>query len=233
MQKTISIEGMHCEACVEKVTKALQSVRGVSDVHVSLPNKQAEMTINDKVTDQQLATAVEKTGYKVVEKSPSALSEKLRTYRPIIAIFLSLILLVIFLQMRQGYFDLMSAMRVFMGGFFLIFGAFKLVNIPGFAQTYASYDVIAKKIPQYGYVYPFIELGLGVAHLTGYKPFETNVTTLVVMGISSVGVIQALAAKRTIQCACLGTFFKLPMSSVTLFEDLLMVAMSIVMLFIM
>ena len=92
--------------------------------------------------------------------------------------------------------------------------------------NYGSYDIVAAKWPLYGYLYPFIELGLGVAYLTHAAPFATNAVTLIVMGASAVGVVKALVAKRKIQCACLGTVFNLPMSRVTLIEDGLMIAMS-------
>ena len=38
--------------------------------------------------------------------------------------------------------------------------------------------------------------------------------------------VKSLLQRRKIQCACLGTVFNLPMSYVTLTEDLLMVAMA-------
>jgi hypothetical protein len=43
-------------------------------------------------------------------------------------------------------------------------------------------------------------------------------------------VILAVANKQKIRCACLGTGFNLPMTTVTIIEDLLMVAMSAYML---
>ncbi|RYZ78221.1 MAG: heavy-metal-associated domain-containing protein, partial [Proteobacteria bacterium] len=44
------------------------------------------------------------------------------------------------------------------------------------------------------------------------------------------GVLQSVLNKRKIQCACLGAVFNLPMSTVTIIEDGLMIAMSAVML---
>ncbi|VTS10483.1 Uncharacterized protein OS=Fibrella aestuarina BUZ 2 GN=FAES_2978 PE=4 SV=1 [Gemmata obscuriglobus UQM 2246] len=125
----------------------------------------------------------------------------------------------------------MRAMGRFMAGFFLVFSFFKLLNLRAFADAYAGYDVVAAKWYGYGYVYPFIELGLGVAYLGHFAPLATNVVTLVVMGVSTVGVVKALAARRKIRCACLGTVFNLPMSAVTLVEDVLMVGMAVAMLF--
>jgi hypothetical protein len=122
-------------------------------------------------------------------------------------------------------------MNTFMASFFLVFSFFKLLNLKGFAESYAMYDVLAIRVPAYGYVYPFIELALGLAFLTGFNPMATNWATIVVMGFSSIGVIQSVVSKKKIQCACLGAVFNLPMSTVTIIEDLLMVAMAIFMLF--
>ena len=124
----------------------------------------------------------------------------------------------------------MRAMGHFMAGFFLVFSFFKLLDLRAFADAYSTYDIVAAKWPVYGFVYPFIELALGAAYLGHFAPIATNAVTLAVMGVSSVGVVKALLAKRKIRCACLGTVFNLPMSVVTLVEDGLMLAMAAVML---
>ncbi len=117
-------------------------------------------------------------------------------------------------------------MRYFMAGFFLVFSFFKMLNLKAFAQSYAMYDVVARRFPAWGYVYAFIELGLGLAYLTGFEPMLTNGITFVVMSVSLVGVLISVLNKQKIQCACLGAVFNLPMSTVTIVEDALMIAMS-------
>lgn len=117
-----------------------------------------------------------------------------------------------------------------MAGFFLVFSFFKLLNLKGFAESYAMYDIIAKRWSGWGYVYAFIELLLGLAFLSGFNPLLTNAVTLVVMSVSIVGVLQSVLNKRKIKCACLGDVFNLPMSTITIIEDALMIVMSAVML---
>ncbi|MFT5641605.1 MAG: hypothetical protein ACI9A7_001710 [Cyclobacteriaceae bacterium] len=121
-------------------------------------------------------------------------------------------------------------MRHFMAGFFLVFSFFKLLNISGFASSYKMYDIIAVKFPAWGYIYPFVELGLGIAYLINFNPTLTNWLTIIILGISSIGVIESNINKRKIKCACLGDVFNLPMSTVTIIEDLTMVAMAVLML---
>jgi len=150
-----------------------------------------------------------------------------KTYYPLILIFGYLVMGVGVMQINADHLSAMQAMNHFMGGFFIVFSFFKLLDLKGFAEGYSTYDIVAKKFYSYGYIYPFIELALGLAYLSEIAPVYNNAVTILVMSISSIGVIQSLLKKNKIQCACLGTVFKLPMTQVTLFEDLLMVGMAI------
>ena len=94
------------------------------------------------------------------------------------------------------------------------------------------YDVVAGKWKFWGFIYPFIELVLGLLYLINLFPFETNLATAIILGVSSVGVIKSNLDKKKIKCACLGDVFNLPMSTVTIIEDLTMVVMAITMLLI-
>lgn len=235
------ISGMTCSNCVSKVQKTLSQINGVENVKVTLNPPQAEINMNNHVDLSEMKTALNKIGdYKIEEQGSTinpdnnATSEEIstfKTYKPLIIVFLYILLGVIILQTNFGKIDWMEAMNNFMGGFFLIFSFFKMLDLKSFAYSYSSYDVIAKKWLGFGYIYPFIELTLGILFLLKAFLIFTSIATLLVMGISSIGIIQSIMQKRKIQCACLGTVFNLPMSTVTLIEDLLMVVMAAVMLF--
>jgi hypothetical protein len=79
----------------------------------------------------------------------------------------------------------------------------------------------------------FVELALGLAYAANFQPIVTSYITLLVMAVSIVGVLQSVLNKRKIKCACLGAVFNLPMSTITIIEDALMIAMSVAMLFLM
>jgi hypothetical protein len=81
----------------------------------------------------------------------------------------------------------------------------------------------------WGYVYAFIELTLGLAYLFHINPLVTNAVTFIVMSVSIIGVLKSVFNKRKIKCACLGAVFNLPMSTVTIIEDALMIVMSAIM----
>ncbi|GFO81995.1 MAG: hypothetical protein A49_16220 [Methyloceanibacter sp.] len=123
-------------------------------------------------------------------------------------------------------FSIASLMMHFMGGFFIVFSFFKFLDLRGFADAYRSYDILARAVPPWGLVYPFVELGLGVAYLAGWFPTATNVVTLIAMLVGAIGVLRALLRKSAIRCACLGTVLNLPMTKVTLVEDVGMAVMA-------
>ena len=154
----------------------------------------------------------------------------IKTFLPLIFIFSFIILITLIHQLYYGW-NMQEGMRIFMAAFFLVFGSFKVINLAGFAQAYSMYDLIAKKYFFYGYIYPFIELLLGFAYLFKYNLFITNIITIVLMLISAVGVFNELKKGAHITCACLGVVFKVPMTYVTLAEDLIMALMAAIMLF--
>jgi YHS domain-containing protein len=152
------------------------------------------------------------------------------TYYPLILIFIYLLGIITLVAWRTENFSVTTLMNHFMGGFFIVFSFFKILDIKGFAESYQSYDILAKRSITYARIYPFIELGLGAAYIANIFPFITNCLTLLVMGVSSIGVIQSVTRKQKIKCVCLGTMFNLPMSTVTLLEDLLMFFMALAMI---
>ncbi len=243
MTKTFRLKtNLNCQACVAAVKPHLDAERAIIrwEVDTTVPDKILTVEGED-VSEEAVAAAVRRAGFQVIGKAPPAAAnidhEEPRadgnpvTYYPLILLIAFLIGIVSLVELRAGSFDWERAMQNFMGGFFVIFSFFKLLDIKGFADSYQMYDVVARKVPAYGYVYPFVELLLGIAYIIGFQPFATNLVTVVVMSVSSIGVIQSLLVKKKIRCACLGTVFNLPMSTVTLVEDGAMIAMSVAMLF--
>ncbi len=252
---TYPLTGLHCGACIRRVSEALQP--HAAQVQVTLSPMQAVLT--DVRSDlAQLQAAVSAAGAYTLLAAPS-LEQKvpvagikyaqsaiksivedqqtsfLQTYRPLLLIIAYILAGSILIQLGQhaGHDMSMAAsisahetMRYFMAGFFLTFSFFKLLDIRAFADAYAGYDLLAARWHGWGLMYPFIELALGFAYLANFSPLLTNWVTLIVMGFSAIGVIRAVLNKTKIRCACLGTVFQLPMSTVTIIEDVGMVLMA-------
>lgn len=242
MTHTYNITGMTCTGCQFKVQGLLAKVPGVTNVDINLEKGTGNVTMDHHVDTSELKAALaaypkyvltEAETHHAPVASPFSDTEEKRsfvqTYKPVLLIFAYIMALSVLITATNGG-DWMMGMRIFMGGFFLIFSFFKMLDISSFADSYAMYDVVAKKIRAWGYIYVFVELGLGIAYAINFAPFITNLITLAVMVVSILGVLQSVFNKRTIKCACLGSVFNLPMSTITIIEDGLMIAMSAVML---
>lgn len=225
---------MTCGGCEAKVKGNLLMVPNITSAEVSKDNQSATITMDRHVG---LSTLQQSLGekYKISAHEHHEVTEQakswLSTYKPILLIFGYITAIAFIVGTSHGNFHWMAAMNTFMAGFFLTFSFFKLLDLKGFAESYAMYDLLAKRLPSWGYVYAFIELGLGLAYATGFQPLLTNIIAFVVMSVSIAGVLGSVLNKRKIRCACLGTVFSLPMTTVTIIEDALMILMSAGMIF--
>jgi hypothetical protein len=133
-------------------------------------------------------------------------------------------------QISYPEWNWLSWMHDFMGFFLVVFSMFKLFDLEGFADGFQMYDLLAKPVRAYAYLYPFIELALGLGYLAHWQPKVIYSATIIVMAFGALGVIRALTKRLDIECACLGTVLRVPLSTVALTEDLGMALMAAVML---
>ena len=231
-----SITGMHCKSCVSKTESALRSVPGVESAHVTLNPPEATIETSRPVTTEVLNEAVRAAGNfrlsDIANASPNQAGESQpkKSLYPLFLIVGYIAGAVAVFMFAAGHPSWHEAMRLFMAGFFLVFSFFKFLDLRGFAETYQTYDIAARAWPAWAFIYPFAELALGVSYLAELNPLATNVATLALMLIGAAGVFRAILNKKAIRRACLGTALILPLTTITLVEDLGMAAMASVML---
>ena len=233
MTHTYNLTGMTCTSCEAKVKSALLSIAHVKAAEVSKENSTVTITTGKHIDLAAFQSVLDKK-YQISNLELLETEEEKRswfaTYKPVLLIFLYIFSVTALIEFMADSFSLFRWMRHFMAGFFLTFSFFKFLNLKGFKDSYMMYDIIARKFPVWGYVYAFTELALGIAFLVGFDLIVTNSVTFIVMSVSIIGVLQTVLNKKTIQCACLGDVFNLPMSTVTIIEDGLMMLMSLGML---
>lgn len=226
---------LNCGSCVASVAPHLNAEPSIRRWSVDTQDPRKTLAIEgDDVSAATVERLVAAAGFQVLGPIQSAgiAAEPERgpwqTYYPLLLVGAFLIGFVAYLEWLGGSFESLRAMQNFMGGFFVVFAFFKLLDVRGFAAAFQTYDLAARWFPAYAFAYPGIELALGIAYLTRFGPTLTNAVALIVMALGLVGVTQTLLTKRRIQCACLGTVFQLPMSKVTFVEDFSMAAMALV-----
>ena len=230
---TFRVEGVTCQNCVNSIGAKIAPQ--VDSLSISLDNKIAEV-VGDDLTLVQLNQMLEGTRYRFVDVDGThavgdlVLSSWFETYRPLLLIVAFILGSSLLVQLPLEGISVHETMRYFMAGFFLVFSFFKLLDLTAFASAYANYDWIAQRWRGWGFVYPFAELTLGACYLSNVGGQSLHVVTFVLMSFSAIGVIQSVLNKTRIRCACLGTVFQLPMSTITIVEDLGMALMALLML---
>jgi len=220
---------MHCTACVNKIQTALSSVEGVYKVDVDLASKSA--TITGTAHPDVLIQAVKDVDYESTifdspeEKPKTKTVSQIQELFPLFLIFFYITVFSIIINRTN--FQLDSFMYDFMGLFYIVFSFFKFLDYKNFPSSFSMYDPIAKTFPFYGWMYPFIETILGLLFLLRIQLFISLCVTITILGITTVGVTRSLMNKSNIQCACLGTALKLPMTKATFIENFIMIIMAV------
>lgn len=217
--QTYYIKGVYCNKCIQKI----RDVVGDSFRIIDLQKITGRFTISSSVSFDEIKTKIDgiTTGTFSLQKTPPYLyivEQIAKKYWPI---FTGLLLSLFFALVLPG-----STSANFMGCYFIIFGVLKIITLKGFVSMYRQYDVLAQHSKIFATLYPFVELGLGVSYFIIPHSFVLNSIVFVLMLIKAYGVGKVLVKKETVQCACLGARFSVPISYVTLGEDLLMALMA-------
>jgi copper chaperone CopZ len=230
---------MTCKGCKASVEKGLMAIEQVKNVSINLETTEVNLTMTTLISTEILKQALP-SKYSLSETEDNNVFapiseekiEKKSEFKQLFPLFLIFGYIIIgsFL-MNNNQLHTESFMLDFMGLFYVVFSFFKLLDLKGFPGSFRMYDPLAKVLPAYGWVYPFMELALGILFLMRIQIPLALIITLIILGITTIGVSKALLDKKSIQCACLGTALKLPMTKATFIENSIMIVMAITVLF--
>ena len=236
MTHTYKVTGMTCQYCKASVKEGLEHLEHVKSAFVNLEAEEAEIDMEQHIEVSTLQEAISKK-YQISKKSDfkdtsSANLQEQSKFQQLFPLFL------IFgyitgasVLLNSTSWELDSFMFDFMGLFYIVFSFFKFLDYKGFPDSFRMYDPLAKVLPAYGWAYPFIETALGLMFLLRFEIDVALVATIVILGITSIGVTRSLFSKKVIKCACLGTALNLPMTEATFIENTIMLVMAVWMLF--
>ena len=170
-QLQYKISGMTCSSCVATVTKAIESIRNVKNVTVSLDPGLAVIESNEDVSIDVIHSVLpDKFSVKPFKYYEDMNTDDKESFLaklfPLILILSYISLTSIIINFGRSLDDLMMD---FMGIFFIVFSFFKFLDYKSFPISFAMYDPLAKALPLYGWIYPFIETIFGLLY---FKFFE-------------------------------------------------------------
>ena len=238
MKQTYKIEGMTCGSCKASVEKSILSLKEVKNISVDLNREEATISLTQNISIEKLQNVLPKkyTISKVktnLKEKPAPIKNKdktdLKQLYPLFLIFAYLFTASVLIHINS--LNISDFMITFMGLFFIVFSFFKFLDIQGFAMSFKMYDPLAKKISAYALIYPFLELTLGLFFLMNFKILLALIATIIILGITTIGVTKSLLDKKSIKCACLGAVLNLPMTKATFIENSIMIFMALFMIF--
>ena len=236
MQQSFNVTGMHCAGCASKVAAGLMGITGVRNARVSLGQGLVQVEVEHTIPVEVLRSALASAGsFELASPQGADLARNSGGLRRLLPLLLMLALVTVFAVLR----NLPPATTVhwwhevmldYMAGFFLLFGGLKAINLRRFAVMFAQYDPLAAMFPHWGLAYPFAELALGGAYLLRVGIELANLGTTFLLGIGMLGIWRKLSDPVETTCACLGGFFSVPVTQLTLAENAAMVLMAVMML---
>ena len=229
MEQQLFIQGMTCQNCREGVMGKLNSIEGVFEAEVSLETGKVILKVDNQIPLNYLSEILGKKYQisnfeKMSSEADQQVESKLKALFPLFLIFGFIMDATILIH--WPVWNMTAMMHDFMGMFFMVFSFFKLLDLKGFQASFKMYDPMAVVWHAYGLIYPFLELALGVCYIRDFVPDGVLWITIIVLGITTVGVVKTLLKKRSIQCACLGSVLKLPMTEATFIENAIMIVMA-------
>ncbi|MEO0848123.1 MAG: glutaredoxin [Cyanobacteria bacterium J06648_1] len=145
------------------------------------------------------------------------------SYTPVIAVFSS-----------AGLMALATSMGLtgFMGFSLSLLATLKLMDMESFAESFAKYDLITRKVKPYAKIYPFAELAIALSFLSGVAPLATGITSLFIGVSGGISVIKAVYIdKLALNCACVGGNSKAPLGIVSFTENAIMAVIGAALIF--
>ncbi|MBC8757105.1 cation transporter [Kordia sp. YSTF-M3] len=235
MKKIYKITGMTCNGCRSQVEKILNGLESVTSATVNLEQSEAIIDASPLPDLQTLQAALpekytiqEQTQHVFTQVETTEEKSELQQLFPLFLIFLYITTATVLMNLNDW--SVSEFMLDFMGLFYVVFSFFKFLDYTGFPKSFQMYDPLAKQIPAYAWIYPFIEITLGIFFLFRFQIPMALIVTIIILGITTIGVTKALFDKKAIQCACLGTALKLPMTKATFIENSIMLVMAVWML---
>ncbi|MCD1278747.1 glutaredoxin [Psychrobacter sp. CCUG 69069] len=152
-----------------------------------------------------------------------------KTYAPIIAIFSVTALMTLALCWAFSISVLsIQALMWFVALSMCVLAIKKLEDLEGFTTGFLGYDLLARRMVRYAYVYPFLEAFAGIAMLAD-QPWLNPIAGLVAFTIGLIGSVSVIKAvyidKRELKCACVGGDSNVPLGAISLTENVMMFGM--------
>ena len=154
------------------------------------------------------------------------------SYQPVVAVFATTFLMALATTWATvGNLWSIQVIENFIAFSMCVLAILKLRDLYSFSNQFITYDLLARRVVRYAYVYPFAEGLAGIGMIAGILTMPVALTALFIGSIGAISVIKAVYMdKRELKCACVGGNSNVPLGFISLTENFMMIGMAIWML---
>lgn len=230
MKQVFNVTGMTCASCVKTLRQRLEQIGLFEDLKITINPPELTVYTVRQITSSEINQLLSETKFSVRDKKwYQGFVYRCNKFLPLIIMTLITVIFAAGHSLYYGWSGYIF-MQFLMAGYFLMFGTLKVVNWQKFVLSYQAYDDLAKRSRVYAQLYPAIEITIGVLYYIGVMWWPLHVFVGLLMTQKAYSTWHVLRSGSILQCACLGGFFSIPITRVTVFEDLFMAAMAVYML---
>jgi glutaredoxin len=156
---------------------------------------------------------------------------KEKNYRPVIVLFILTALMALAASFSiSGTVFITKTLIWFISFSMVVLALLKLQNVEKFSIMFLNYDLLARQWVPYSYIYPFAEAFAGVLMIAGVFRWISVPIAFFIGCIGAISVVKAVYIdKRDLKCACVGGDSNVPLGLISLIENIMMMAMAIIM----
>lgn len=235
MTHTYTITGMTGKGCQSSVEESLKKVDGVLQAKVDLKREEVQITMEShipleyfqKILAPNYGITIKDSGNVFAKATVLPPGLQKSEWQQLFPMFLILgYISVVSVLMNINSLVVSNIILQFLGLYYVVFSFFKLLDLNGFSISFAMYDAIAKYVPIYGKIYPFLKVAIGVLLLLKYQLILALVTAIFTLGATTIGVIRVLMEKKQLRCVSLGTTLNIPLTKAILIEKMVILFMA-------
>ena len=155
---------------------------------------------------------------------------KAKTYTPVLVVFaVAALLALAAVWAMSGDLFTIRTVEWFVAFSMAMLAMLKLRDLASFSNMFLNYDVLARRVVRYAYVYPYAELAAAVLMVAG--GVFGLIAAPIALFIGTIGAWSVFKAvyidKRELKCACTGGGTNVPLGFVSFSENLAMMGMGI------
>ncbi len=231
MTHTYLMTSLDSDTARETLRTLLMQMPNIVDVHFPRDSRHVSITLNSYSTMEKINKHIAVSGsdsclIKQLDVSPD-FSEANETtgkiYKEFGYVLVALFVGTLVYGSYLGIDSLNDFLRIYIGISLVSFGVLKTFKLLDFAESHQRYDLISRHFILYGYMYPFIEITLGVFLVINYHVVIAYSILIPILCLRVLSVWHTIAINTKVNYAYLEGFFKIRISYATVIIDLLII----------